>query len=316
MRAAGWLNFGALIVVNLLWAAQYPAYKIAGDRMGAAGLNFWTLIFASLLLLPFWVRQKRTAQDSRPTLKAIGEYLLLGLLGMLPPSVMLSWGIAHSSASNAAILSLTIPVLMTVLGVFMLKEKLTTIRLCSLMLGLAGTLLISTNDLGRVSFDHSLLLGNLVILVAGFGSAFYNTYSKNLLSRYSELEVLLYSYAVGIAACAIISAATEQRPFYSISGYPADTWLAIAVLGVLSWGIAMILWMWVLKHLEVGQVSVSIYLLPLFGLLLSIVSVHERMTESQIIGGLLTLASTATLTLFEWRHSDSATQTRVAQERV
>ena len=44
-------------------------------------------------------------------------YVLLGVLGIIPPSVLLSWGIAHSSASNAAILSLTIPVLMTLLGV-------------------------------------------------------------------------------------------------------------------------------------------------------------------------------------------------------
>jgi len=316
MRAVGWLNLGALVVVNLLWAAQYPAYKIAGDTMGAAGLNFWTLIFASLLLLPFWIRQKRERHNSDPLLKTIGEYLLLGLLGMLPPSVMLSWGIAHSSASNAAILSLTIPVLMTLLGVLMLKEKLTMIRIFSLTLGLSGTLLISTSDLARVSFNRTLLLGNLVILVAGFGSAFYNTYSKNLLSRYSELDVLLYSYAVGAAACAMISAATEQRPFYRVSGYSPGTWLAIGVLGVLSWGIAMILWMWVLNRLEVGQVSVSIYLLPFFGLLLSIVSVHERITESQIVGGLLTVASTATLTLFEWRRSNTVTEGHRAGESV
>ena len=31
-----WINFVVLIVVNLLWAAQYPAYKVAGDHMGAA----------------------------------------------------------------------------------------------------------------------------------------------------------------------------------------------------------------------------------------------------------------------------------------
>jgi len=316
MRAVGWLNLGALVVVNLLWAAQYPAYKIAGDTMGAAGLNFWTLIFASLLLLPFWIRQKRERHNSDPLLKTIGEYLLLGLLGMLPPSVMLSWGIAHSSASNAAILSLTIPVLMTLLGVLMLKEKLTMIRIFSLTLGLSGTLLISTSDLARVSFNRTLLLGNLVILVAGFGSAFYNTYSKNLLSRYSELDVLLYSYAVGAAACAMISAATEQQPFYRVSGYSSGTWLAIGVLGVLSWGVAMILWMWVLNRLEVGQVSVSIYLLPFFGLLLSIVSVHERITESQIVGGLLTVASTATLTLFEWRRSNTVTEGHRAGESV
>jgi len=306
MNSAAWLNLASLVLVNLLWAAQYPAYKIAGDRMEAAALNFWTLLFASILLLPLWIRQRlRRPWLAESRLKSIGEYLLLGILGIVPPSVMLSWGIAHSSASNAAILSLTIPALMTMLGVLMLGEKFTLIRVLSLMLGLGGTLLISTHDLSQVSFDRTLLLGNSVILVAGLGSAFYNTYSKDLLSRYSEVDVLLYSYGIGAVACAIISASAEARPFYYVTGYSGRVWLAIGVLGVLSWGVAMILWMWVLKRLEVGQISVSIYLLPFFGLLLSILSVHDRITLPQIVGGLLTVASTASLTLFESRRSGS-----------
>lgn len=306
MRNAAWLNLASLVLVNLLWAAQYPAYKIAGDRMEAGALNFWALLFASLLLLPLWLRQRQQKQWSAEShLKTLGEYLLLGILGIVPPSVMLSWGIAHSSASNAAILSLTIPGLMTMLGVFMLGEKLTLIRVFSLILGLTGTLLISTNDLSHASFDRTLLVGNSVILIAGLGSAFYNTYSKDLLNRYSELDVLLYSYAVGAVACAIISASAEKSPFYHVTGYSVRIWLAIGILGVLSWGVAMILWMWVLKRLEVGQVSVSIYLLPFFGLLLSILSVHDRITLPQIVGGLLTVTSTASLTLFESRRAGS-----------
>jgi hypothetical protein len=43
---SGWVNFTARIIVNLLWAAQYPAYKIASDHMGVASLSFWTLLFA------------------------------------------------------------------------------------------------------------------------------------------------------------------------------------------------------------------------------------------------------------------------------
>jgi drug/metabolite transporter (DMT)-like permease len=305
MRDGTWINFVALILVNLFWAAQYPAYKIAGDGMESATLNFWTLLFAAVLLLPLWLLEKHKRKDVRKAFKwkTLREYLLLGVLGIVPPSVMLSWGIAHSLASNAAILSLTIPVLMTGLGVLMLREKLTLIRIFSLLLGLVGTLLVSTSDLAQASFSRNLLLGNFVILIAGLGSAFYNTYSKDLLSRYSELEVLIYSYAVGFAACAIISGAFETKPFYRISGYSRATWLAIAILGFLSWGVAMVLWMWVLNRLEVGQVSTSIYLLPLFGLILSIVTVHDRITLPQILGGALTVAGTATLTLFEGRRS-------------
>ncbi len=303
-----WLNFASLIFVNLLWAAQYPAYKIASDHMEVAALNFWTLLFASLLLLPFRLRERRRGAGFPPVAKSktIFEFTLLGVLGIVPPSVMLAWGIEHSSASNAAILSLTIPVLMTGLGVMMLSEKLTAIRAGSLAMGLAGTLLISTGDLAHASFDRRLLLGNLVIFLGGLGSAFYNTYSKDLLSRYTELQVLLYSYASGTAACAVISLATEKRPFYLVTGYPGSAWVAILVLGALSWGLAMILWMWVLNRLEVGQVSVSIYLLPLFGLVLSVLMVHERITVAQILGGGLALVGTAILTLYEHRQSSAS----------
>ncbi|HEX4486200.1 MAG TPA: DMT family transporter [Terriglobales bacterium] len=308
-QRGGWINFAALVLVNLLWAAQYPAYKIAGDNMEPAALNFWTLVFASLLLLPLWLRErsKHKAEIKPFQWKTLREYCLLGVLGILPPSVMLTWGIAHSSASNAAILSLTIPVLMTGLGIVMLGEKLTIMRGLCLILGVIGTLLISANDLANASFNRSLLLGNFVLLLAGLGSAFYNTYSKDLLSRYSELQVLLYSYVVAIAGCAIISAGYESKPFYRITGYSSATWLAVAVLGVLSWGVAMILWMWVLNRLEVGQVSTSIYLLPLFGLILSVVTVHDRITLPQLIGGALTVAGTGALTLYEGRRTAQLT---------
>jgi drug/metabolite transporter (DMT)-like permease len=311
MERASWINFATLILVNLLWAAQYPAYKIAGSGMESATLNFWTLLFAAVMLIPLWLRERRKRKDVAKPLgwTTLREYLLLGIFGIVPPSVMLSWGITHSSASNAAILSLTIPVLMTGLGVLMLGEKLSVIRVFSLLLGLVGTLLVSTSDLSHASFSRTLLLGNFVILIGGLGSAFYNTYSKDLLSRYSELEVLIFSYAVGVVACAIISAVFETKPFYRVTGYSLATWLAVAFLGFLSWGIAMILWMWVLNRLEVGQISTSIYLLPLFGLILSILTVHDRITLPQILGGALTVAGTATLTLFEGKLASQATET-------
>ena len=66
-------------------------------------MNFWTLAVALVLLLPWWVRD-RARQGGRPEPgydgAAVIPYLLLGVLGILPPSVLLSWGIAHSSASN------------------------------------------------------------------------------------------------------------------------------------------------------------------------------------------------------------------------
>jgi drug/metabolite transporter (DMT)-like permease len=309
-RTGRWLDFAALILVNLLWAAQYPAYAIAVATMEPAALNFWTLVAALLLLVPWWLRERSRSRRFEPRRDGTGSrvlaYLLLGVLGIVPPSVLLSWGISHSSASNGAILSLTIPALMTVLGMLMLRERLTLVRLLCLMLGLAGTLLISTGDLANTSFERGLLLGNVAILLGALGSAFYNTYSKALLSRDSELDVLIYSYVVGAAACAIISYGIDRRPFFDMAGYSSSTWWAVLSLGLLPWGVAMVLWMWVLNRLEVGQVSASIYLLPFFGLVLSVITVHDRISMHQVLGGALVLIGTVVLTVYEGRQQAAA----------
>ena len=253
MKSGGarFVNLAALALVNLMWAGQYAAYKIASDHIDIAALNFWTFLIAALLLAPFWLRQRsRVVRVERSGLgRIVLQFTLLAVLGLLPPSVLLAWGITHSSASNAAILSLTIPVLMVLMSWLLLKEQLTPLRLVSLALALAGTVLISRSDLVGGSFSAALLTGNLVIFVGGAGSAFYNVFSKRLLERFSELEVLIYGYVVAIICCAVLSTVHDARPFYHAASYPPSAWGALFVLGGLSWGLAMVLWMWVLKRL-------------------------------------------------------------------
>jgi len=90
-----YINVATLVLVNFLWAAQYPAYRVASEHMSPATLNFWTLLCSSLLLLPvLLVLKKRGAAPSdRLDARAATDFLLLGVFGILPPSVLLAWGI-------------------------------------------------------------------------------------------------------------------------------------------------------------------------------------------------------------------------------
>lgn len=296
------LNLFLLSLVNFLWAAQYPAYKIASDHMDVVNLNFWTFVCSIALLAPLLLReQRRQSEQNRIEKKALAEFLLLGLLGIIPPSVFMAWGIAHSTASNGALISLTIPVLMVTMAVIMLGEHMTVLRWLSILMAILGTLLISKIKSGAGFWSGSLLAGNAVIFLSGAGAAFYNTYSKKMLARFSELQVLVYSYIVGCTTCAQLSLVWGNHPFYKAFGYAPAAWGAVLVLGGLSWGVAMVLWMWVLKRLEVSQVSASIYLLPFFGVILSALTLHERLTLRQMAGGLLVFLGTFLTSDYETR---------------
>jgi len=305
-RGARFRNLAVLCLVNFLWAAQYPAYKIASDHMEVAALSFWTFVIASVLLMPFLLRgrvRNPVAADPLSRWRVVFQFILLAVAGLLPPSVLLAWGISRSTASNAAILALTIPVLMVMMSIPLLGERPTPLRIISLVLALAGTVLISRNDIAQGSLLGGVLAGNIVIFLAGAGSAFYNTFGKKLLERFREVEVLIWGYAAAAVFCAVLSALLDTRPFYRVAGYPGSAWLAVLALGALPWGIAMVMWMWVLKRLEVSQVSVSIYLLPIFGVLLSALTLRERLTWLHLAGGALVFLATYLTSEYEARRA-------------
>jgi drug/metabolite transporter (DMT)-like permease len=284
-------NWCLAFVVNLMWAAQYPAYKVASDAMGIGATNFWTFVIATLCLVPFLIRERRKGRGTKSTGRNWMQLVLLGVLGLIPPSVILAWGIEHTSASNAAILSLTIPVMMVWMGVLFLKERPQRLFLVSLILALSGAAVISWGDIAAESLQRGMLVGTFAILVGSMGSAFYNAYGKKVLESYSELEMLVYGYVIAIVLCGPISLVMDPVPFYSVTHWHWRAWLAVLVLGLMSWGLAMVIWLWLLKRLEVAQISVSVYMLPALGVFLSAVTLGERLSLMQVGGALVILAS-------------------------
>jgi drug/metabolite transporter (DMT)-like permease len=286
-------TWGFLAVVNIFWATQYPAYRVVGETVSVAALNFWTFVISVLVLLPALIRdrRRRTALAKPAPGASALSFIWLAGLGIIPPSVILAWGIQHSSASNASILSLTIPVLMVLMGMLMLDERPGRYVLVSLALAVAGTALISWDDVVAGNFSGRMLVGNVAVFMSGAGAAFYNAYCKKLLARHSPVEILVYGYISAIVLCAIISLAVDPIPFYQVGTWSVSAWLAVLVLGAVVWGGAMLLWLWLLNQLELGQISVSVYMLPVFGVLLSAATLGERLGLMQLAGGAIVLLS-------------------------
>jgi drug/metabolite transporter (DMT)-like permease len=199
----------------------------------------------------------------------------------------------RSTASNAAIIYLTIPIITAVLATVILGERMTRARWLSLFIALCGVLILSDIDWRHLDLmSGRYLLANLLVLLACFSSSFYNVYSKGLLRRFSPLEVLVVGYGIAVVVSLPLLVWVEPLAVAQIKRYTAATWFSVAILSVFSWGIAMVLWMFLLKRLDVSQASVSVYLLPFLGVVISAVTLGEKITLTMIVGGLLTLAGT------------------------
>lgn len=303
-------DLGLLVLVNVMFGAQYPATKTAVTEIGPILLSVVIFGVAATVMIPFLVLESRVHPD-QPRMRSLLDrnnlkaFLFATLLGYFPASVVLAWGVDRSLASNAALLTLTIPVNSALLASMVLGERMTRWRWVSFALAVTGALVASDIDWRQLNVaGRSYLSGNALILLGCWGSAFTNVYSKDLLKRFRPVRLLVGSYLVSGLFCLLLLFWLEpvRKPVELLSSH---TWIGLGVLGLFSWGLAMVLFFRVLERLDVTQVSLSIYLLPFFGILLSALTLGERISGSIIAGGILALMGTG-LIILEDRFTSSS----------
>jgi drug/metabolite transporter (DMT)-like permease len=305
-----------LLVCNLIWASQFVMVKLVQEQMGPLFAVFFPMAIATLLLIPI-VRRERNATVRR---QDIGRFVLIGVAGQVMAQLFITWGTRISLASNAALLSLALPVSTAVMAYFLLGERMTTVRWVSFACAIAGVLACSGVDWSALNFSSARYLGgNLMILASVCGSAFYNAYSKKLLDRYSPLQVLAYSYYAVIAFLLPITVYAEPESFGNLLHFSVTVWVGLVVLAFFQYFLSMVIFLNVLTRLDATQAAVSNYLIPFFGLLLAALILGEKLTTFMLAGGLLVLASTLLVTTYEERRglraalNQTKTHTKIAQ---
>jgi len=295
------LFFSLLILVNIMWAFQFSGAKIAAERAGPVTVTFSTMALATLIFLPFvWRERWRKGSTSSITRRDARDFVLLSLLGCTPAQILLVLGVQYTLASNAAVLTLTIPIVTAILATLLLGERMTALRWVSFVLAIGGVLMVSHIDWRAVDFLHkTYLAGNLLILGSCLGSGFYNSFSKRVLAKFSPVTVLFYTFLLSDVILLTLVEWLEPAALSRIWGIGPAAWLSLLAIAIFSLAISMILFFWVIQRVEVVQASLSIYLLPVFGVLISAVTLHERVSLDLVIGAALVFGSTFLVTYFE-----------------
>src|ERR1700710_2764580 len=161
-------NLILVIIVNFMWATQVPVIRLMGDKLGPITIAFIPMIISTLMFIPFlWVENKKRKQSERRSWKDLRFFILPGLIGVFLMQYLYTLGSTLTLASNAGIITLTIPVLVAVFASILLKEKLNIVRVIGFVIAIAGVLLTSVPDIKGASFSESkFFTGNLVFLLA------------------------------------------------------------------------------------------------------------------------------------------------------
>src|SRR5688572_8115386 len=138
------VSWTLLLACNLMWATQFTCIKLTQDQVGPYFTVWAPMLLATLFLAPFVAKDfKRSGRK----LKDLLVYVHLALLGVFPAQVLMTWGTQYSLASNAAILTLSLPVITAIFAFIILKEKMNRTRWISFLIAIIGVILCSTGDI-------------------------------------------------------------------------------------------------------------------------------------------------------------------------
>jgi drug/metabolite transporter (DMT)-like permease len=270
------------------------------------------MTLATVMLLPMVILDRRGGHHKNGRSKRdLVIFFLLALLGIFPGQVFITWGTRWSLASNAALLMLTLPISTALLAYIFLSERMTRVRWISFALAIAGVLMCSGLDFGHMNFGKGYLLGNALILLGTLGSAFYNSYSKKVLERYSPLEVLFYTYVGMFILMTPLVLVEEGSVFRHIPGFTARTWIGLALLTFFHNFLSMVLFLKALKQLDAIQAALSNYLITFFGIPIAVIWLGERLAPLALVGGIIILGSTLLITV--WDKQAGRTEMKAAE---
>jgi drug/metabolite transporter (DMT)-like permease len=297
-RVRSWIF---LFLCNLMWALQFTCVKLVQAQVGPLFTVWGPMTLATIMLYPLlrWEQESGAGPKRRSD---IILFLTLALVAVFPAQVFITLGTRLSTASNAAIIVLAVPVFTAVFAYFFLGERMTAIRWLCFVIAITGVLLCSQTNLRSVNFRSNYLVGNLLVAAGTLGSAIYNSYGKKVLRRYSPLEMLFCTYLGMLVIMTPLVLSKEPEVFRRIPEFTKSTWAGLMLLTLFHYYLSMVLFLKALRKLDATQAALSNYLIPLFGVPIAAITLGERLNTASLVGGALVLASTLLVTLWPGKH--------------
>ncbi len=297
------ISWVLLFLCNLMWSLQFTCIKLTQDQVGPYFTVWAPMLLATLLLAPFALQEFKKGGKK---FKDVLIFVQLALLGVFPAQVLMTWGTQYSLASNAAILTLCLPVITAIFAFLLLKEKMNRIRWISFIIAITGVVLCSMGDIKQLNFGSKYALGNILIFLAIVGNAYYNTGIKKIADRYTEIELVFFTYIVMVILLTPLVMYYEQDVFARIPSFTNQTWIGMTLLTVFHNFLSMILFFKALKILDAMQVALSNYLIAFFGLPIAAIWLSETLNMMAVAGGILVLISTLIITIVDYRMTRTA----------
>lgn len=268
-----------LTLSSLFWAGNWIVGRGFRADVPPLALSFWRWSIAFLLVLPFaWPHLSR----DWPKMRANAGWLaLMGLLGIAAYNTLAYLGLRYTTATNGLVLNSFIPIAIVALGWVFLGKRLRGIEALGIAASLCGVLTIVVHGDPAVLAALTLNIGDIWILVSVFVWASYTL----MLPHRPDIHPMSFLAAITVFGLIELAPAwlwemSEGR--HVVVSLPSL--LAIAYTGIFPAFLGFVCWNRGVAEVGPAKAGLFIHLMPVFGIVLSVIFLGERPEPYHALG--------------------------------
>ena len=274
MRQPNIIDYSLLTFLALIWASAFFNIKIATYSFGPVTIAFLRVFFGAIpvLLLCFYKNIKLEAFS-----KDWYWFAIIGLINLVIPFFLISYGVKSVQSNLAAILMSTTPLSSTILGHFYTSnEKFNLTKTIGILIGFAGIVFLFSDNLliNENNFISALLilLGSTCYVIGGV----LTLKIKNKKNENVTGSILIWAIIILLPLSFFIEKPWTYTP-------SVQSTVSVIYLGLVSTGLAWLLRFKILINNGLIFQSQVSYLIPIFGTILSYIFLRELITFKVLI---------------------------------
>ena len=244
----------------IIWGAAFPLVKPAFSFISPIQFLYLRYLLASVLILPLLIHLLR---KHRPNFKTILKIAALETLGAPVALSLLYLGLANTSVIEAGLIGSMYPFLITLGGIFILKEVEEKKEWWGLGLSLIGTILLVIEPIFNGTHLSFSLKGNMLILLHNFVVAGYYLTAKRFYKNQPKLLVTGLGYWVSLLVFFVFLRFQNIPTTPALLNIPAVL-IASGYMGVFGSIIALTLYLKGQDIIEASEATLFSYLTGIF----------------------------------------------------
>ncbi len=279
------LDYTLLAILALIWSSAFFNIKIATYSYSPVTITFLRIFFGAIPVVGLCIYKKIKIEAFS---KDWYWFAAIGVINLVIPFFLISYGVQKIQSNLAAILMATTPLSATVLAhIFTKNEKINYIKIIGVLVGFSGIVFLFSDN---ILINQNNFMSAILILI---GSTFYvigglltlkisNKENENVTS-----SILIWASIFILPISLLLSYFNPSESFMFKQdlhfSHRIDSTLSVIYLGIVPTGIAWLLRFKILKDNGLVFQAQVAYLIPIFGVILGYIFLKELITIKVLV---------------------------------